>query len=61
MHGVTCRLSGSSIHALAYPVPTSFPSIFRHTRPTSIRIASWHLLHQYHLWGMLCLWNRLQR
>ncbi|KAG1824274.1 Misato segment II tubulin-like domain-containing protein [Suillus variegatus] len=30
----------SSIHAPAYPVPTSFPSIFRHTRPTSIRMSS---------------------
>ncbi|KAG2143689.1 Misato segment II tubulin-like domain-containing protein [Suillus clintonianus] len=30
----------SSIHAPAYPVPTSFPSIFRHTKPTSMRMMS---------------------
>ncbi|KAG1826205.1 Misato segment II tubulin-like domain-containing protein [Suillus subaureus] len=30
----------SSIHAPAYPVPTSFPSIFRHTKPTSMRMTS---------------------
>lgn len=30
----------SSIHAPACPVPTSFPSIFRHTKPTSMRIIS---------------------
>ncbi|KAG1750528.1 Misato segment II tubulin-like domain-containing protein [Suillus paluster] len=41
-----CNLSSlqepliSSIHAPAYPVPTSFPSIFRHTKPTSIRMIS---------------------
>ncbi|OJA08111.1 hypothetical protein AZE42_08038 [Rhizopogon vesiculosus] len=30
----------SSIYAPAYPVPTSFPSIFRHTRPRSLRMTS---------------------
>ncbi|KAG0698563.1 Misato segment II tubulin-like domain-containing protein [Suillus ampliporus] len=30
----------SSTHAPAYPVPTSFPSIFRHTRPASMRMTS---------------------
>ncbi|KAG2139792.1 Misato segment II tubulin-like domain-containing protein [Suillus bovinus] len=30
----------SSIHAPSYPVPTSFPSIFRHTKPTSMRMVS---------------------
>ncbi|KAG1867812.1 Misato segment II tubulin-like domain-containing protein [Suillus subalutaceus] len=30
----------SSIHAPAYPVPTSFPSIFWHTKPTSTRMTS---------------------
>ncbi|KAG1773689.1 Misato segment II tubulin-like domain-containing protein [Suillus placidus] len=30
----------SSIHAPAYPVPTSFPSILRHTKPTSLRMTS---------------------
>jgi hypothetical protein len=30
----------SSIHAPAYPVPTSYPSIFRHTKPTSMKIIS---------------------
>ncbi|KAG1751844.1 Misato segment II tubulin-like domain-containing protein [Suillus lakei] len=30
----------SSIHAPAYPVPTSFPSIFRHTKPASMRMTS---------------------
>ncbi|KAG2361555.1 Misato segment II tubulin-like domain-containing protein [Suillus spraguei] len=30
----------SSVHAPAYPLPTSFPSIFRHTNPKSMRITS---------------------
>ncbi|KAG2044252.1 Misato segment II tubulin-like domain-containing protein [Suillus americanus] len=30
----------SSIHAPAYPVPTSFPSIFRYTKATSTRMTS---------------------
>ncbi|KAG1885650.1 Misato segment II tubulin-like domain-containing protein, partial [Suillus subluteus] len=30
----------SNIHAPAYPVPTSFPSIFWHTKPTSTRMTS---------------------
>ncbi|KAG2078653.1 tubulin nucleotide-binding domain-like protein [Suillus decipiens] len=30
----------SNVHAPAYPLPTSFPSIFRHTKPTSMRITS---------------------
>ncbi|OAX33636.1 tubulin nucleotide-binding domain-like protein [Rhizopogon vinicolor AM-OR11-026] len=30
----------SSIHGPAYPVPTSFPSIFRYTRPRSLRMTS---------------------
>jgi hypothetical protein len=30
----------SSIHAPAYPVPTSYPSIFRHTKPTSMKMIS---------------------